>query len=138
MAAQRIGIAVVEHQGAYLVGVRGPDQPLAGCAEFPGGKCEPDESPRDCAVRECREETGLAVIPQRLIEEVRFSYPHGDVELHFWLCQPAERASISTDHRGYRWVPTAELGTLNFPEANRPVIEWLRSPKFGIDTQPET
>ena len=52
---KRIGIAVVEHAGRYLVGIRGPDVPLAGYAEFPGGKCLPNESPEDCAVRECRD-----------------------------------------------------------------------------------
>eukprot|EP00913_Durusdinium_trenchii_P035339 g33069.t1 len=54
-----IGIAVVEHAGQYLVGVRGDDGPLPGKAEFPGGKCRAGEMPRDCAVRECLEETGL-------------------------------------------------------------------------------
>ena len=51
---KRIGIAVVEHEGRYLVGTRGPDGPLAGYAEFPGGKCLPDELPEMCAIRECQ------------------------------------------------------------------------------------
>lgn len=33
---QRIGIALIEHEGAVLVGVRGPDSTLPGKAEFPG------------------------------------------------------------------------------------------------------
>lgn len=115
---------MVEHAGKFLVGVRGPEQVLGGCAEFPGGKCEADESPRDCAIRECGEETGLAVTTIRLLKQITFSYPHGDVDLHFWLCRPA--GAIHTEHQGYRWVPAAELVSLNFPEANRGVIELLQ------------
>lgn len=122
MAAKRIGIAIVEHDGRYLVGVRGPEQALAGCAEFPGGKCEPEESPRDCAVRECLEETGLAVVAERLLEQTAFSYPHGDVELHFWLCRVSGKSPLAADHRGFRWVTGEELRSLPFPEANRSVV----------------
>jgi mutator protein MutT len=122
---KQIGIAIVRHGGNFLVGVRGADQVLAGCAEFPGGKCEPAESPQDCAVRECREETGLAVIAARELQQVRFSYPHGDVVLHFWLCRPADESQICADHQGFRWVPTGELAALNFPEANQGVIALL-------------
>ena len=53
-SATRIGIAVVESAGQVLVGLRPEGVPLAGMAEFPGGKCEQDETPRSCAVRECR------------------------------------------------------------------------------------
>ena len=40
----RVGIAVVEHNKRYLVGVRGPTGPLAGYDEFPGGKCIANET----------------------------------------------------------------------------------------------
>ena len=57
----RIGIAVVESNGKFLIGVRSPDGPLPGFHEFPGGKLHPGETPEACAVRECLEETGLDV-----------------------------------------------------------------------------
>jgi 8-oxo-dGTP diphosphatase len=135
--ATQVGIAVVAHAGRYLVGVRGANQVLAGRAEFPGGKCEPGESPRDCAERECREETGLAVVAERLLREVRFSYPHGDVVLFFWLCRPADAGMVAPDHRGYRWAAVDELASLPFPEANRSVLELLHGFRFGVDTQGE-
>ncbi|MEK6261805.1 MAG: (deoxy)nucleoside triphosphate pyrophosphohydrolase [Planctomycetota bacterium] len=124
-AVKRIGIAVVEHAGRYLVGIRGPDVPLGGCAEFPGGKCLPNESPEDCAVRECREESGLLVTVDRLLLRCEHSYPHATVDLHFVLCRPTAAASVSDEHRGFRWVPHEQLASLKFPEANEPLIQML-------------
>ena len=122
----RIGIAVVESAGRFLVGHRAANVPLAGMAEFPGGKCETDEAPRSCAVRECQEETGLVVIPREQLATVAHSYAHGDVELHFWRCglgpgllQNAKPVAP------FRWVTLEELARLDFPAANRTVLDQL-------------
>ncbi len=121
-----IGIAVVEHRGRYLVGRRSAGTVLAGKAEFPGGKCEPDETPADAAVRECREETGLEVVAERRLLERTFEYAHGTVELHFWLCRPAS-SIVAEDCNGYRWLSVEELRAEDFPAANAPLLELIRA-----------
>ena len=123
--AVKVGIAVVEHRGRYLVGTRSTETELGGYSEFPGGKCRPGESSGVCARRECREETGLDVQIIELLMHRTFAYPHGTVDLNFWLCHPAARAEVGEDHRGFHWVPASELKTLQFPEANLPLIEVL-------------
>ena len=50
-----IAIAVVEHEGRFLIGLRPPGAPLAGLWEFAGGKLEPGETPQMAAARECLE-----------------------------------------------------------------------------------
>ena len=120
-----IGIAVVEHNGCFLVGIREADTPLAGYAEFPGGKCRTGETSRETARRECWEETGLQVLPISLLHNQTFAYPHGTLALHFWLCRPAQPSSVTEQHRGFRWIEVSELATLQFPEANSRVIELL-------------
>ena len=122
----RIGIAVVESAGRILVGQRPEGVPLAGLSEFPGGKCETDETPRSCAVRECREETGLLVVPREHLAVVEHSYEHGDVELHFWRCGLSPGLpDNATPTSPFRWVKFEDLGTLSFPEANRTILEQL-------------
>jgi 8-oxo-dGTP diphosphatase len=122
----RIGIAVVESAGRILVGQRPEGVPLAGLAEFPGGKCEADETPRSCAVRECREETGLMIVPRSHLATVEHSYDHGDVELHFWLCGLSPGLpDHAVPSSPFRWVSFEELAMLNFPEANRTVLDQL-------------
>lgn len=120
-----IGIAVVEHQGKFLVGRRPLDAPLAGQSEFPGGKCLSGETTGLCARRECLEETGLQVVNVDLLMRRTFVYPHGSVDLSFWLCRPVDSAAVQEDHQGYRWVPRSELQSLDFPEANAPLVAVL-------------
>ncbi len=122
---ERVAIAVVEHRGRYLVGTRRPDQPLAGRAEFAGGRCLPDEEGSACAVRECLEETGLAVTAVRRLCEVCHTYAHGAVELEFWLCRLGQGESPQRAGGGFVWVPSESLNSLDFPEANRTVLEIL-------------
>ncbi|HVJ88130.1 MAG TPA: (deoxy)nucleoside triphosphate pyrophosphohydrolase [Caulifigura sp.] len=121
----RVAIAVVESDGEYLVGVRGPDGPLPGYHEFPGGKLNHGESPRDGAVRECREETGLDVSAFETLYECRHVYPHGQVELTFVLCRPIEEGRPPALGR-FEWRTAAELSGLRFPEANGPVLSRIQ------------
>lgn len=132
MSATRIGIAIVQEGERFLIGIRSPGRPLAGYAEFPGGKCEPGESAEACAVRECLEETGLAVTVERLLQQREFTYPHGTVELHFFLCRPVAPTSDVASHQGYRWVPRADLQTQKFPEANDEVVQVLLANPSGF------
>jgi 8-oxo-dGTP diphosphatase len=120
-----IGIAVVEHEGRYLVGIRGPEGPLPGYAEFPGGKCDRDESPAGTAIRECFEETGLRVEIVEPLLEREFDYPHGRVDLRFFLCRPTTGSNVSDLRGTFRWAGATELARLTFPEANGPVIDKL-------------
>ena len=121
-----IGVAVVRDGNNYLVGIRGREGPLAGFAEFPGGKVHPGESPANCAVRECEEETGLVVNAVRELVVHRQAYDYGSVELHFWECTLRDDQTPAVDHRGFVWVAASELSRYPFPDGNRTVLPLLR------------
>jgi mutator protein MutT len=121
-----IAIAVIEHDGKYLLQQRTSEQVLAGKWEFPGGKIEAGESPADAAVRETREETSLAVRAARTLVEVRHAYEHATVQLHFVLCRPLAGSSPSASTR---WVTAAELREYDFPAANVPLLQMLAGQK---------
>jgi len=119
-----IAIAVVAHNGRYLVGVRDATSSLAGYDEFPGGKVNPGESPAQAAERECLEEASIAVRARDLIVPViEHQYPHGDVRLHFFQCQPID--ATHEPRAPFRWVDRSALPSLRFPAANCNVIEIL-------------
>lgn len=128
-----IGVAVVENEGRFLVGRRPQGAPLAGFAEFPGGKCRRGEAGDACACRECFEETGLQVIAVRLLHSCEHQYEHGRVGLEFWLCRPARGADVAEKHERFGWIRRGALPSLPFPAANAPVIDMLLSAKTSDD-----
>lgn len=121
----RIAIAVVEHEGRYLIGRRPEGVPLAGLWEFPGGKVQPGESAEQAAARECLEETGLAVEVGEAYPAVVHQYSHGKVALAFFACRPLDPRQ--TPHEPFRWVLAKDLGDYEFPEANGGLIDYLKS-----------
>jgi 8-oxo-dGTP diphosphatase len=123
MCRTRIAIAVVEYDGRFLVGQRSPDVPLAGLWEFPGGKVEPRETPEQAAARECLEETGLTVRVEAEFPRVGHDYAHDRVELHFFRCTPLD--PNHPPREPFRWVAAAQLAELQFPEANRAIVNHL-------------
>lgn len=124
-----IAVAVVSHEGRYLVGLRPEGVPLAGYWEFPGGKVEAhDASALVAACRECLEETGLAIEVQAELPMVRHDYPHGVLELRFFLATPVD-ASLPP-LAPFRWVARDDLLRLEFPPANQTVLEQIRAARY--------
>jgi mutator protein MutT len=95
---------------------------MAGYWEFPGGKCEPGESPAAATQRECREEIGLDVVVVALRREVEHRYPHGWVRLSYHDCKIRIAGADPDPSTGFRWVPGEALPGLLFPEANEPIL----------------
>ena len=128
-----IAIAVVEHEGRFLIGKRLPGAPLAGLWEFPGGKIHPGETPEDAAVRECLEETGFAVEPLFRYPDQIEKYEHGAVQLFFIACRAAN-ATPTEIQPPFRWVRRQELAGFEFPKGNRNLLDLLTT---GATRPPE-
>ena len=98
---------------------------MPGYWEFPGGKCEPGETAEQAVVRECREETGLDVLPIRFRDRITHHYPHGLVELSYFDVVTVSQSASPDPSTGFVWVAASELPSLTFPEANAPILDAL-------------
>jgi 8-oxo-dGTP diphosphatase len=127
----QIAIAVVEHEGHFLIGQRPSGVPLAGLWEFPGGKMKPGEMPEAAAVRECLEETGLVVEPLLRYPTHVEQYDHDRVELQFIACRPIEGSS-GLPREPFLWVPRVELSKYEFPQGNRELLRILSEPQIAL------
>jgi mutator protein MutT len=130
VTSRRIAVAVVVHDGRVLVGRRADDAAeQAGCAEFPGGKVEPHETSAGAALRECLEETGLAI---RLLERsLGVVLPEATPPLRITFHWATPLDPEAPPRPPFAWVPISALRQLNFPPANAPVLGAL-----GHETEP--
>ncbi len=119
-----VAAAVIERDDAFLLTRRLRGTHLEGTWEFPGGKCEPDESPEACLVREIREELAVDATLGELLLVTRHAYPERTVELHFFRAEVTGHPMPQLGQQ-MRWVPRAELAMLEFPEADADLIRLL-------------
>jgi 8-oxo-dGTP diphosphatase len=116
--------AVIQRDGCFLLTRRLDGTHLAGTWEFPGGKCEAEESLEAALRRELKEELDVEAVVGREIFAVRHAYGQGTVQLHFFSCEirGTPRPMLGQD---MQWVPRARLAELPFPDADRDLVAWL-------------
>ncbi len=119
-----VAAAVIERDDAFLLTRRLKGTHLAGTWEFPGGKCEDEETLEACLVRELREELAVDIHVGRELLVTRHRYPERTVELHFFETELGGEP-IPQLGQQMRWVPRSELGRLPLPEADAELIRML-------------
>lgn len=110
-----IGVAVkalLLHNRRALIVRRSPsDRAAPGMWEFPGGKMEFGESPRDTALREIMEETGIAaqVIRPLYAETFKKSSTRQVVIINFICTCQSPGVRLSFEHTDYLWATRAQM-----------------------------
>jgi 8-oxo-dGTP diphosphatase len=122
-----VSAAIVIEGGRVLLTQRKAGGHLAGMWEFPGGKVEPGEDPRDALRRELREELGIESVIGEIVEVTFHRYEDAQkaVLLLFYDAQraagsPAPRA---LDVAGFKWGDLMDLDPAHFPPADVEVLK---------------
>jgi mutator protein MutT len=116
--------AVIEDQGRFLVTRRQHGTHLAGLWEFPGGKVDAAETHQEALRREIREELDAGAIVWELVLCTTHAYAERIVRLHFYRCTlTGEPRPVMGQQM--RWVPRAELASLDFPSADAELVRML-------------
>src|SRR6266481_1213356 len=87
--------------------------------EFPGGKIEEGEQPRDALRRELEEELGIEAVIGDEVARIVHEYPRGgSVELRFFEVRSYKGEIENRIFREIRWVERSQLNELDFLEAD--------------------
>ncbi len=110
-----------------LLTQRMPGAHLEGVWEFPGGKVEPGEAPEEALVRELREEIGVGVIVDEILDVTFWRYERKDVLLLFYRARVVEGVISDLGVAAHRWANLGDLASLSFPPADVKVLEKVRA-----------
>jgi len=123
----RVAAAVIVKDEKVLIAKRPLDKHKGGYWEFPGGKIEPGESPQKALYREILEELAIEIKSPTPFKKLQFDYPEKSVELDFYLIECFSGQPKGMEGQEVRWVEKSALEDFQFPEANLPVLELLKS-----------
>lgn len=126
MPAIEVAAGLVFRHGRLLITQRQAAAHLGGLWEFPGGKREGNESFAACLARELREELGIEVAVEELVESITHAYPEKTVRLRFYRCRWQEHEPRPLGCPNFRWVGLEELRQYQFPAADARLLEKLR------------
>jgi mutator protein MutT len=111
--------------GCILLAKRRPGGAHGGLWEFPGGKIEAGETPREALVRELREELGVEVVAGDELLRVEHAYPHLAILLIAVEVRLASGVPRPVQCQELAWVPPGELLSRSLPEADEPIARLL-------------
>lgn len=106
-------------------------EPNLGLWVAPGGKMHDNESPRECAIRELREETGLEAVEPVLRAVITEVSPRKDWQWLMFVYRTgvADGEATGDDREGrLRWFPIAEVAHLPIPEADAIFYPFILDP----------
>lgn len=122
--------AVLEDSSGRVLAAQRPAHKHLGLQwEFPGGKLEPGELPAPALARELREELGCAIVVAHALPTFTHDYGTVVIALTPFVCRlaPGSPAPHALEHAALRWVPPADLLTLDLAAADLPVVASYRA-----------
>lgn len=128
---KRVVAALIFQDGKILVCQRTRHQTMPLKWEFPGGKIEEGEQPRDALRRELDEELGINAKIGEEVARIRHDYKTGSsVELRFFVVREYKGEIENRIFRDLRWAERAELPSYDFLEADRELVKDLAAGKI--------
>ena len=123
-----VAAAVLIEDGRVLLTQRKRGTHLEGAWEFPGGKVEPGEDPREALARELAEEIGIVSTVGDIVEVTFHRYPEKSVLLLFFEAKrsPGSPEPRAIDVADVTWASPGDLRDELFPPADVAVLGKVR------------
>jgi 8-oxo-dGTP diphosphatase len=115
--------AIIEKESKVLATQRSASMSLPLKWEFPGGKINEGESAEEGLKRELHEELGIDAAVGQARPATTHHYPSLSVTLYPFICKIISGEISLREHSAMVWLRAEELHTLDWAEADLPVIK---------------
>lgn len=115
---------IILKDGKILSAQRGGGK-YKGKWEFPGGKVETGESPKDALKRELMEEMDVEIEVKEKFISIEYSYPDFNLEMDCYICNLITEDIKLNYHTDIRWLLPEHLKSVTWLDADIEVIEKL-------------
>lgn len=122
----------IRQEGRVLVALRGREMSHPGVWEFPGGKVEEGEEPRQSLRRELREELGVEVSVGARIGRGVVEEDERTIVLDVYWCDLIDGDPHPHEHAAIEWKTAGELAELGWAEAD---VDIVRSVTAALDAE---
>jgi len=120
-------VAAVIRKGDKIFATRRGYGQFKGWWEFPGGKMEPGETPRQALVREIREELDADIAVGDLIRTVECDYPDFHLTMHCFWCELSSEALHLNEHEASVWLGRENLRSVQWLPADLELLDEIES-----------
>ncbi|WP_347722757.1 (deoxy)nucleoside triphosphate pyrophosphohydrolase [Lysinibacillus capsici] len=120
-----VGAIIENEQQEIFCALRNPQMVLANYWEFPGGKIEQGETPKQALSREILEEFNCTIQVGKQVAVTLHEYEQFFVYLETYKASIIKGTPQILEHAEARWVPRNQLLDLPFAPADLPSIQKL-------------
>lgn len=123
----KVAAAVIVSEGKILAAKRKNERLGGGLWEFPGGKLEPGETPKQACQREVAEELGdQCEVLERIDVSRHFETPYGELEIDFFWTKLVTYNLKLVAASEYRWLTPEQLESVTWLKPSEPVLEVIK------------
>jgi 8-oxo-dGTP diphosphatase len=122
-----VAVGVIKREEQYFLTKRLESAHQGGKWEFPGGKVEKNETVAQALHRELKEEIAIDILSCFPLIEISHDYGDKKVFLDVYVVDNFQHEPIAQEGQQSAWFTLSKLTKLDFPAANKAIIEKLIS-----------